>query len=164
MHNWNAAILQEIICRYALSTFYNRDAYKRINRFYISSQGLAFPSMMVIWAHWAPKFERTWLVGITLVGKYNDNYICIIWITSVMFLPTLLVLWAETLKARGSFHWRSLRRMMTSLNGNMFRVTGHLCGEFTGRRSQRQVTRSFDVFFDLRLNKRLSKQSWGWWF
>ena len=29
---------------------------------------------------------------------------------------------------------------------------------------QRSVTRSFDVFFDLRLNKRLSKQSWGWWF
>ena len=25
------------------------------------------------------------------------------------------------------------------------------------------MTRSFDVFFDLRLNKRLSKQSWGWW-
>ena len=24
--------------------------------------------------------------------------------------------------------------------------------------------RSFDVFFDLRLNWRLSKQSWGWWF
>ena len=30
--------------------------------------------------------------------------------------------------------------------------------------SQRPVTRSFDVFFDLCLNKRLSKQSWGWWF
>ena len=30
--------------------------------------------------------------------------------------------------------------------------------------SQRPVMRSFDVFFDLRLNKRLSKQSWGWWF
>ena len=28
---------------------------------------------------------------------------------------------------------------------------------------QRPVTRSFDVFFDLRLNKRLSKQSRGWW-
>ena len=26
------------------------------------------------------------------------------------------------------------------------------------------TTRSFDVFFDVRLNKRLSKQSWGWWF
>ena len=57
--------------------------------------------------------------------------------------------------------------MMTSSNGNIFRVTGHLCGEFTGLRwfpVQRPVTRSFDVFFDLRLNKRLSKQSWGWWF
>ena len=27
--------------------------------------------------------------------------------------------------------------------------------------SQRPVTRSFDVFFDLRVNKRLSKQSWA---
>ena len=26
------------------------------------------------------------------------------------------------------------------------------------------VTRSCDVSFDLRLNKRLNKQSWGWWF
>ena len=30
--------------------------------------------------------------------------------------------------------------------------------------AQRPVTRSFDVFFDPRLYKRLSKQSWGWWF
>ena len=30
--------------------------------------------------------------------------------------------------------------------------------------AHRPVTQSFDVFFDLRLNKRLSKQSWGWWF
>ena len=30
--------------------------------------------------------------------------------------------------------------------------------------AQRPVTRSFDVFFDLRLNKRLRKQSQGWWF
>ena len=30
--------------------------------------------------------------------------------------------------------------------------------------TQRPVMWSFDVFFDLRLNKRLSKQSWGWWF
>ena len=33
-------------------------------------------------------------------------------------------------------------------------------GEFP---TQRPVTWSFDIFFDLRLNKRLSKQSWGWW-
>ena len=57
--------------------------------------------------------------------------------------------------------------MMTSSNGNIFRVTGPLCGEFTGPGefpTQRPVTRSFDVYFDLRLNKRLSKQPWGWWF
>ena len=30
--------------------------------------------------------------------------------------------------------------------------------------AQRPVTRSFDIFFDLPLNKRLSKQSWSWWF
>ena len=56
---------------------------------------------------------------------------------------------------------------MTSSNGNIYRVTGHLCGEFIGSGefpAQRPVTRSFDVFFDLRPNKRLSKQSWGWWF
>ena len=34
-------------------------------------------------------------------------------------------------------------------------------GEFP---TQRPVTRSFHVFFDLRLNKRLSKQSGCWWF
>ena len=39
---------------------------------------------------------------------------------------------------------------------NIFRVTGPLCGEFTGPGefpAQRPVTRSFDVFFDLRPNK-----------
>ena len=34
-------------------------------------------------------------------------------------------------------------------------------GEFP---TQRSVTRNFDVFFDLCLNKRLNKQWWGWWF
>ena len=34
-------------------------------------------------------------------------------------------------------------------------------GEFP---TQRPVTRSFDVYFDLHPNKRLSKQWWGWWF
>ena len=34
-------------------------------------------------------------------------------------------------------------------------------GEFP---TQRPVTRNFDVYFDMRPNKRLSKQSWGWWF
>ena len=64
--------------------------------------------------------------------------------------------------------------MMTSSNGNMFRVTGFcaanspvtagnspVTSEFP---SHRPVTRSFDVFFDLRTKKRLSKQSRRRWF
>ena len=67
--------------------------------------------------------------------------------------------------------------MMTSSNGSIFRVTvWPLCGGFPGHRwiprkkvtgkfpAQRPVTRSFDVLFDLHLNKRLSKQSSRRWF
>ena len=41
----------------------------------------------------------------------------------------------------------NMSSMMTSSNGNIFRATGHLCGEFTGPGEfpiQRPVTRSFD--------------------
>ena len=57
--------------------------------------------------------------------------------------------------------------MMTSSNGNIFRVTGLCAGNSpvpVNSPHKGQFTRSFDVFFDLRLNKRLSKQPWGWWF
>ena len=46
----------------------------------------------------------------------------------------------------------------------IFRVTGHLCGEFTGPRwipTQGPVTRSFDVLFDLRRNKRVNNREAG---
>ena len=58
-------------------------------------------------------------------------------------------------------------RMMTSSNGNIFRVTGPLCGNppvTCGFPSQRPVSRSFYIFIDLCLNKRLSKQSIRMWF
>ena len=58
--------------------------------------------------------------------------------------------------------------MMTSSNGNILRVTGPLCGQFTGHRwipSQRPlVMRSFDVFFDLLLHRQLSRHSRRRWF
>ena len=58
----------------------------------------------------------------------------------------------------------SLLIMMTSSDENIFRVTGPLSpvtGEFP---AQRPVTRNFDVFFDLRLNKRFGKHLWRQWF
>ena len=57
--------------------------------------------------------------------------------------------------------------MMTSSNGNISALlaicagTSPVRGEFP---AQRPVGRSFDVLFDLRLNKQLSKQSWCWRF
>ena len=57
--------------------------------------------------------------------------------------------------------------MMTSSNGNIFRVTGPLCGEFACHRwmpRTKPVTLCIDVLFDLNLNKRLSKQSGRWEF
>ena len=74
--------------------------------------------------------------------------------------------WLKYVKMCWNVHITHLHMMLSSY-GNIFRLTGHLCGEFTGPRefpTQRPVTRSFDVFFDLHLNKRLSKQWWGWWF
>ena len=57
--------------------------------------------------------------------------------------------------------------MMTSSNGNIFRVTDPLYAEFTGHRWTHR-SKASDAepwcFYDLRPNKRLSKQSWGWWF
>ena len=45
--------------------------------------------------------------------------------------------------------------MIPSSYGNIFRVAGPVTGGFP---SQRPVTRSYDAFFGLRLNKRLSKK------
>ena len=57
--------------------------------------------------------------------------------------------------------------MMTSSNGNIFRVTGHLCGEFTGHRwIPRTKARDAELWCFLwsAPEWRLSKQSRGWWF
>ena len=55
------------------------------------------------------------------------------------------------------------RHQMETIFGLLAICAGNspVTGEFP---AQRPVTRSFGVFFDLHLNKRLSKQSWGWWF
>ena len=60
---------------------------------------------------------------------------------------------------RGSW-WRHLMVTFSALLAICAR-NSPVPGEFP---AQRPVTRSFDVFFYLRLNKRLSKQSSAWWF
>ena len=55
------------------------------------------------------------------------------------------------------------RHQMETFSASLALCAGNspVTGEFP---AQRPVTQSFDVFFHLRLNKRLSKQSQGWWF
>ena len=55
------------------------------------------------------------------------------------------------------------RHQMETFSALLALCTGNspVTGEFP---SQRPVTWTFDVFFDLRLNKRLSKQARDWWF
>ena len=61
------------------------------------------------------------------------------------------------------FHTTWWRHQMETFSALLAICAGNslVPGEFP---AQRPVTRSFDVFFDLRLNKQSSKQSWGWWF
>ena len=94
--------------------------------------------------------------------RYTASY-DVIW-------PWWVELFYQHIEAKWMRRWTKpslVHAMMTSWNGNNFRVTG-LCagnslvtGEFPSRGP---MTRNFDVFFALSLNKRLSKQSWGWWF
>ena len=60
-------------------------------------------------------------------------------------------------------HWQHDIIMMTSSNGDTFRVTGHSCGH-----RWIPLTKTSDAEFccepDVCLNKHLNKQSWGWWF
>ena len=57
--------------------------------------------------------------------------------------------------------WR--RHQMETFSALLALCAGNsqVTGEFP---SQRPVTQSLDVFLHRYLNKRLSKQSWGWWF
>ena len=61
---------------------------------------------------------------------------------------------------KASTWWRHLMETFSALLA-ICAVNSPVPDEFP---TQRPVTRRFDVYFDLRPNKRLSKQSWGWWF
>ena len=57
--------------------------------------------------------------------------------------------------------WRHQMETFSALLPGLYDGNSPVAGEFP---SKRPVTRSFDVFLVIRLNKRLSKQSWGGWF
>ena len=73
---------------------------------------------------------------------------------------SVLVRYFFTLKSLPYAWWRHQMEIFSALLA-ILAGNSPVPGEFP---TQRPVTRSFDVFFDLHLNKQLSKQSWGWWF
>ena len=92
--------------------------------------------------HWSPKW-------------YQQTHLnCVLMLNPVTLKIALLSISLE-------FTW--WRHQMEIFSALLAICAGNspVTGEFP---AQRPVTRSFAVFFHLRLNKRLSKQSWGWWF
>ena len=73
----------------------------------------------------------------------------------------LQVHWAFTWSREVSTSW--WRHQMETFSALLALCAGNspATGEFPAKRP---VTRSFYFFIDLRLNKRLSKQQWDWWF
>ena len=63
-------------------------------------------------------------------------------------------------KTKATIWWRHQMKTFSALLAICVE-NSPVTGEFP---SQRPMTRSFDFCFDPRPNKRLSKQSWGWWF
>ena len=78
---------------------------------------------------------------------------------------TAMAVAPHTLAAFSSTRWWKSwwRHQMETFSALLAICAGNspVSGEFA---TQMPVTRSFDIFFDLRLNKLLGKQSWGWWF
>ena len=79
----------------------------------------------------------------------------VIWVLPVAFLSSAFIL------NNRSFSWWC--HQMETFSALLALCAGNspVTGKFP---TQRPVTRSFDVFFELRLNIQLNKRWWGWWF
>ena len=78
----------------------------------------------------------------------------------IVDIVTVIHRWAKKGPATRIAWWRHQKEIFPVLLGLCVGISP-ITGEFS---AQRPVTRGFDVFLDLLLNKQLSKQSWGWWF
>ena len=128
-----------------------------------------------------------WLVDSYMLkhGQYDRHCLrsifkCIFWTDTLAFMIQFFIEvcslgfdWQYVVVGSGSglvtHRWQAITwTMMTSSNGNIFRVSGHLYGEFTGRRwIPRRKTSDAELWcflWSASEKKRLSKQSWGWWF
>ena len=85
-------------------------------------------------------------------------------VTSELWTPSHSASNAESISLSGHHRgnvpwWRHPMETFSALLA-ICAGTSPVIGEFPAKRP---VAQSFEVFFDLRLNKRLSKQPWDWW-
>ena len=119
--------------------------YFSTNRHHISN------FWVMVWTKWPSLCTECWSLlsrMLFFVSKYNIRQAAMWWHGYTPSNSAMLSWWRHQIE--------TFYALMPICAGN-----SPVSGEFP---AQRPVTRSFDVFFDLRLNKRLSKQSWGWWF
>ena len=105
----------------------------------------------------SPESKIDRCIGLTRATSVKEWYLCRIlfyWLTLYKYSD------GSNIFCLDRSWWRHPMKTFSAL---LAICAGHwpVNGEFP---TQRPMTRSFDVFFDLRQNKRLSKQSWGWWF
>ena len=176
--------MYERIYMYKVSNLINVPMYKHYDR--INDSRLLTPDMLCKQWHFCPKkachgnIIRHLIQRDPYVCNCNMTYILVRWnLTESHYKYIRMVL--VTRYSYVTDNWRTGnrgKRLFTTVRLLTFAWWRHqmetfsallvICagnspvpGEFP---AQRPVTRSFGVFFDLHLNIRLSKQSWGWWF
>ena len=91
-----------------------------------------------------------------IIQRMINQVLCLSWIMSINLLQVQMHMLLLTHTHDDVIKWKHFSALLAICAGN-----SPIPGEFS---TKRPVTRSFDIFLDLRLNIRLSKQSWGWWF
>ena len=91
-----------------------------------------------------------WVIFLEVVQWWNETFTLLALVMAIYNITHhhILPWWRHQME--------TISALLTLCAGN-----SSVTGEFP---AQRPVTRGFDVFFDLRLNKHLSKQSWCRWF
>ena len=101
-------------------------------------------------------FSMSYREGIVWHEGFNISHLGADHILWIIHLNVILIHPDPRLQNDDVIKWNHFPRYWPFLRGN-----STVPGEFP---AQWPVTRIFDVFLDLRLNKRLRKQSWSWWF
>ena len=111
-------------------------------------------------ALWSNRCQYVYSIAVGLKVETRDTNSPEVVVMTTLGATSTMTLYPEFQRKRQGAWWRHQMETFFALLA-ICAGNSPVTGEFS---TQRPVTRSFDVFFDLRLNKTLSKQWWGWWF